>query len=447
MASASEFESASSRKKVLIITYYWPPAAGPGVQRFVKFCKYLPSFGWDPIILTVKEGSYPSIDQSLEDNIPEDLPVYRTKTFEPFQVYNRLRGEKGKEIPVSLIGIKEDKRLIQRLSLYIRANWFVPDARKGWRKYAVAEATKIIKAHNPDVIITTGPPQSTHLIGLDLKKRHNLPWLADLRDPWTNVFYNKFFPRTESTKRKDKNLEDAVIKGADFVTVVSSGLKKEFGDRSKGITVIYNGFDEEDFVESQSSKQERFTLEYIGNLKPNQNPNSLWEAISELLAENAPFKADFRLILTGNIDKFIAADLIDKYGLGDNLNIKAFVPHKEAIEVMKKAGMLLFIVPEAENNHLIITGKLFEYLASGSDILAIGPVDGDAAQLLVEAKKSGMIDYSNKTELKSQLLRAYKTWKNDDMKQEIETKADLSKFSRKSLTADLVEVLNKLANG
>ncbi|HIA13282.1 MAG TPA: glycosyl transferase family 1 [Flavobacteriales bacterium] len=447
MASAGELDSASSRKKVLIITYYWPPAAGPGVQRFVKFCKYLPEFGWDPLILTVKSGSYPSIDESLGENLPSDLPVFRTKTFEPFQVYNRLRGEKGKEIPVSLIGIKEDKRLIQRLSLYIRANWFVPDARKGWRKYAVAEAIKLIKAHNPDVIITTGPPQSTHLIGLDLKRRCRLPWLADLRDPWTNVFYNKFFPRTESTKRKDKSMEDSVLKNADFVTVVSSGLKKEFEDRSKGISVIYNGFDEEDFVESQSTKQEKFTLEYIGNLKPNQNASGLWETISELLAENASFKVDFKLVLTGNIDKFIEADLTQKYGLGGNLDIKRFVPHREAVEVMKKAGMLLFIVPEADNNHLIITGKLFEYLASRSAILAIGPVDGDAAQLLAEANKSGMIDYSHKDELKRQLLGAYEAWKNVDAQQVNSDAADLSKFSRKSLTANLAEVLNKLANG
>ena len=281
-------------KKALVITYYWPPAAGPGVQRFLKFCKYFKDFGWDPIVLTVENGSYSSTDSSLAKDIPQNTRVFKTKSFEPFQVYNRLRGEKGKTVPVSLIGIKEDKRYIQRLSLFIRANFFIPDARKGWRPFAVKKARKIINEIGIDAIITTGPPQSTHLIGLDLKKEFGIPWVADFRDPWTNVYYNRFFPRTKKTENKDRKLENAVLETCDAITVVSNGLANEFRDRASRVEIIYNGFDHADIPAQEEFATEKFTLEYIGNLKPNQNVEALYEAIGELVNENPDFSNDFR---------------------------------------------------------------------------------------------------------------------------------------------------------
>lgn len=427
-------------KKVLIITYYWPPGSGPGVQRFLKFSKYLQEFGWEPMILTVENGSYPSIDFSLVKDIPEGLKVFKTKTFEPFQWYNILKGKKGKSTGVGMVGMQE-KNLLQKFALHIRANYFIPDARKGWEKYALKKAKSILQEEHIDAIITTGPPHSAHLIGLDLKKQMNLPWIADMRDPWTTVFYNEFLPRTEATKQKDKTLEDSVLQSADGVAVVSNGLKEEFSDRNDNISIIYNGFDETDLPLSVPQRNKRFTISYVGNFKPNQNVEILWEVFSEIKKDEIDFSADLELFITGNIDISVIKS-IQFHGLQDNLSLSPFVAHQEAVHRMNSADMLLFVIPRSERNKLIITGKLFEYLATGNSILGIGPVDGDASALLQEVNREPLSDYLDKKSIKSQVLAAYKNWKNKESKR-LEL-VDLKRFSRKGLTEQLANKLNDL---
>ena len=431
-------------KKVLVITYYWPPAAGPGVQRFLKFCKYLHEFGWEPIVLTVENGSYSSIDPSLKNDIPIGTKVFKTKSFEPFQVYNRLRGQKGKTVPVSLIGIKEDKRYIQKLSLFIRANFFVPDARKGWKTFAVKKARELINELNVDAIITTGPPQSTHLIGREIKKEFRLPWVADFRDPWTTVFYNQFFPRTKRTEEQDKKLENAVLQECDAITVVSKGLAKEFAKRAKKVEVIYNGFDHEDIPERREIISDQFSLEYIGNLKPNQNVETLYEAIAELVGENADFGADFRLNFTGNADQFLLDKMRNSFGLNSIIQVLPYVPHQEAVNRMAQASMLLFIIPRADNNHLIITGKLFEYMASGTPLLSIGPIDGDAAEIIREGNRGAMLDYLDKDGIKSELMKQYLRWKQASGRKSFHQDDGMIQFSRRELTRKLATLLDSL---
>lgn len=429
-------------KKVLIITYYWPPGSGPGVQRFLKFSKYLRDFGWEPIILTVENGSFPSIDSSLEKDIPEGLKVVKTKTFEPFQWYNMLKGKKGKSTGVGMVGMQEQSPL-QKLALHIRANYFIPDARKGWKKYALKKAKSIIQEEGIEAIITTGPPHSAHLIGLDLKQQTNLPWVADMRDPWTTVFYNAFFPRTTSTKQKDKALEDKVLKNADGVVVVSNGLKQEFSDRNENISIIYNGFDETDMPLSMPQRNKRFTISYVGNFKPNQNVNALWEILFEIKKEESDFADDLELFLTGNVDSSVV-DAIGAHALENNLHLSAFVAHQEAVQRMMSADMLLFIIPKSERNKLIITGKLFEYLATGNPILGIGPVDGDASAVLQDANRKPLADYSDKESIKKQLLAAYQKWKSQESNR-VDV-GDIKRFSRKGLTEQLANKLNKLCD-
>jgi len=427
-------------KKVLIISYYWPPGSGPGVQRFLKFSKYLKMFGWEPIILTVEKGSYPSIDFSLLNDIPKDMKIFKTKTFEPFRLYNMLRGKKGKSTTVGMLGMHR-QGWIQKLALYIRANYFIPDARKGWRKYALKKARKIINNEGIDAIISTGPPHSTHLIGLDLKKQFNLPWIVDMRDPWTTIFYNKYFPRNEAAKLKDKKLEDLVIKNADGVVVVSDGLKQEFLNRNKNISTIYNGFDLSDFNFSIPKENKRFIISYIGNFKPNQNVVTLWEVLSEIKNEITEFSSDLELFLTGNIDSSVVNSL-HKNRLEENLNLSSFVSHKEAIERMITSDLLLFIIPKSKRNKLIITGKLFEYIASRNKILGIGPVDGDASKILQDANRVPLFDYNDKKNIKSQVLDAYNNWKNKQ-NQSFDF-GDIKKYDRKFLTQQLVNKLNNL---
>jgi glycosyltransferase involved in cell wall biosynthesis len=397
-------------------------------------------FGWEPVVLTVKNGSYPSTDDSLEKDIPEGIKVYKTKTFEPFQLYNALKGKKGKSTGVGMIGMQEPS-FFQRMSMYVRANYFIPDARKGWKKYAVKAAAEIIQEEGIEAVITTGPPHSAHLIGLDLKKRFSLPWIADLRDPWTTVFYNAFFPRTEKSIAKDQRLEDLVLTEADALTVVSNGMKQEFSDRNDDISIIYNGFDEDDMPPVSVQRSDRFTLSYVGNFKPNQNAPQLWEALAELGKEEESFLTDFRLFLTGNVDPTVLSS-IEEAGLAQSLELSPFVAHKEAVRRMMSADMLLFVIPQSDRNKLIITGKLFEYLATGNAILAVGPVDGDASAVLADAGRSAMSDYSEKEQIKAQVAAAYKRWKAGESNR-VE-KGELARFSRRGLTEQLAHKLNEL---
>ncbi len=429
-------------KKILIITYYWPPAAGPGVQRLLKTAKFLPEFGWKPYVITVKDGTYSSTDDSLVNDIPKEAEVYKTKTKEPFKIYEKLTGNKGSSKSVGMINLNKSKNPIKRLSLYIRANCFIPDPRKGWKKYAVQKASELIERENIKFLITTSPPHSTHLIGLELQKKHNIKWIADFRDPWTNLYFNKMLPRSKRTIHKDKKLEDSVVKNADFITTVSHGLKKEFEDRNKHIDIIYNGFDEKDIPKDKNKeKKEHFYLSYTGNFKPNQNVEDLWEAISSIKKENKDFKEKFRLKITGNTDSGILAD-IKKYQLEENLIIQGYVKHHEATRIMSDSDLLLFVIPNAENNKLIITGKLFEYLATANPMLSIGPTDGNAAQIIEEANRDKMINYSDISAIKERLLHYFNYWLQHTEKFQYQN--DVLKYSRKNQTAKLVEILNKL---
>ena len=281
------------------------------------------------------------------------------------------------------------------------------------------------------------------MIGLDLKQQTSLPWIADMRDPWTTVFYNAFFPRTESTKRKDKALEDKVLENADGVVVVSNGLRQEFSDRNENISIIYNGFDETDMPLSIPQRNKRFNISYVGNFKPNQNVNALWEVLSDIKKEEADFANDLALFLTGNVDASVV-HAIGANGLENNLHLSSFVAHHEAVQRMMSADILLFIIPKSERNKLIITGKLFEYLATVNPILGIGPTDGDASVLLQDANRNPLSDYSDKENIKKQLLSAYQKWKNQESNR-VEV-GDIKRFSRKGLTEQLANKLNKLCH-
>jgi len=431
-------------KKVLIFTYHWPPGSGPGVQRFLKFCKYLPKFGWEPIVVTVKDGSYPSIDESLIDDIPEGLEVHKTKTFEPFTIYNALRGKKGKSVSVGLIGIKDSKSPIQKLSMHVRANYFIPDARKGWKTYALKAAEKVINQNDIDLIISTGPPHSTHLIGMELQEKHNIPWVADMRDPWTEIHYNKDLPRSEKTKEKDLALERKVLTAASHVITVSDGLKEQLEKYNEATSVVYNGFDEDDYKPLESFKTEKFTLAYIGNLKPNQHIKTLWRVLLELCNENEQFKQHFKLELTGNVHEVIVNE-IKSLGLENNLNAYPFVEHKESVKRMQKSCMLLFIVPQTEKNNLILTGKLFEYLASGTPLLSIGPVAGNAAKIIAGCSRGTLLDYNNEIGIKESLLKAFDSWMSSSQEcPQLIVNSEIEQYSRQLQTKKLVSFFDKI---
>ncbi len=432
-------------KKVIIFTYYWPPAGGVAVQRFLKFSKFLPEFGWEPIIITVDNGSYPYLDESLVKEISPSLRVYRTKTFEPFEFYNLLRGKKGKSLPVVSVGSHNKKSFFQTISEYVRANFFIPDARKGWVSYAVKQAEEILKNEKVDAIITTGPPHSAHLIGLQLKEKFGIKWLADFRDPWTGIFYNNFLPRTEATKQKDKGLETKVLQTADMVTVISPGMKKEFESRVNKIEVVSNGYDEEDFTKSEvrgRKSEEKFTIRYVGNLMSSQNLEVLWKCISELGASDIGLRTSAKLEFIGRVDDAVKKS-ISENGLDSIVSYLDFVDHRKSIQLMQEASMLLFAIPDVKDNEVILTGKLFEYLASTSEMISFGPVHGNAAEILHTTGRKKMIDYNNAEEAQKQLVSALNyfeqtktVFKYSDTKHQI--------YSRRNQTSILARHLDAL---
>lgn len=430
-------------RNVLIFTYYWPPAGGPGVQRFLKFSKYLRDFGWEPVIVTPRSGSYPAFDSSLLEDIPPGLQVRKTATFEPFGLYNKLTGKKGKSVPVALIDIQESKNPIKKLAKYIRANYFIPDARIGWVKYAIREGFKIISTQKIDAIITTGPPHSAHLIGLSLQKKTGIPWVADLRDPWTTMYYNAFFPRTNKTEKRDKELEDKVLSSANAVTVVSNGMKEEFSDRNENITVIYNGFDHTDMEAGNMEANDHFSIVYTGSYKPNQDVPGFWAALSELASENEEFKKSCRVNITGIIDETIKGQ-IRKFGLENMFEFDGFVPHQEATSRMLRAGLLFFVIPNTDRNQLIMPGKMFEYLASRTPMISFGPSDGNAAIALAESGRDSMIDYHDVQGARDILLKYFNQWKTGNGLVPRHTGEAHLQFSRKSLTGKLAGVLNEI---
>lgn len=405
------------------------------MQRFLKFTKFLPEFGWQPIIVTVANGSYPYTDESLLKQVDPSVKVYRTKTFEPFEFYNLLRGKKGKALPVVSVGAAKNKSFFQRFSEYIRANFFVPDARVGWVKYAIKQAKEILKTEKIDAIITTGPPHSTHLIGLDLKERFGVKWIADFRDPWTGIFYNDILPRTEATRKKDSELETRVLRTADHVSVISPGMKKEFENRAKQIDVVFNGYDEEEFVPAVNTRNGIFTLRYVGNLMASQNAEVLWQAINLLNKEHT-----IKIELIGRVDEVVKRS-IDQHGISPMVSYKDFVDHHTAIELMKTADLLLFAIPDVKGNELILTGKLFEYLAARTEMISFGPVHGNAADILKQTGRKNMIDFKDKVEVEKQMKAALLYFEENKSGFKYSTNSH-EVFSRKNQTKELAGLLS-----
>ncbi len=440
------------RNKVLIITYYWPPAAGPGVQRWLKFSKYLPEFDWQPYIATTENGSYPAIDESLLEEVSEDIEVERIKTLEPHQWYNLIRGKSSKTVEEGMSTIKDSQNPIEMIANRIRSLFFVPDARMGWNLRALPKIRKIIRDEKIDTIITTGPPHSTHLMGYRLKKKFALKWIADLRDPWTTMYYNAYLKMPEYSKRKDRRLENKVIRFADAITVVGPGMKEEFIDRNSNVFVIYNGYDDADveFLNTESDQlakkdSEYFRLSYVGNFKIGQDHDALWQAISELVSADEEFGQYFRLEFTGNVNQYTRENLI-KHNLEHNVVFHGYLPHRMAMRKMRQAQMVLFITSNTKGNQKLVTGKIFEYLASATPIFAIGHPSGDAAEILQECQRESIMDFNQKTTYKKRLSSLFSDWFNNRNLPEKVYDNTHQRYSRRNQTAEIASILNNLSS-
>ncbi|MGO2102434.1 MAG: glycosyltransferase [Psychroflexus halocasei] len=426
-------------KKALIITYYWPPAGGPGVQRWLKFSKYLPEYGIEPVVFKPKNPSYPTSDRSLLNEIPYDLEIIEKSIFEPYALAQLFSKKDTKSLSKGIIKSKEKQSRLQRLMLYIRGNFFIPDARKFWIKPSVKTISKIIDSKEIDCVITTGPPHSLHLIGHKLKiKFPQLHWITDFRDPWTNIGYHKDLKLSESSAQKHLDLEKEILNSADDILVTSFETKNEFEIKtSKPIHLITNGFDEADPVEVELD--ENFTLSHIGSLMSQRNPEILWQALSELIQEVEHFKSFFELRLVGNVSEQII-DSIYKNGLKEYLNLTGYVDHQTALNFQHSSQVLLLIEINSEETRGIIPGKVFEYLRTGRPILAIGPENWDVENIIEETQTGKCFNYEEKQDLKTSIHQCFKSFLNGKLKVQPN---NISQYSRQSLTKKLSEVILK----
>lgn len=427
----------SAPKKLLIITYYWPPAGGPGVQRWLKFVKYLPDYNIQPIVYIPENPTYPIIDTNLKSEVSDKAIILKNKIFEPYNLASLFGKSKTKKISSGIIPNRKKQSLLDQLLLWIRGNLFIPDARFLWVKPSVKFLKHYIKENNIDTIVTSGPPHSLHLIGLQLKKELNLKWFADFRDPWTTIGYHKSLKLSSFTEKKHKALEKEVLNSADTIIVTSKTTKTEFQTlTSKSIEVITNGYDVEK-IEKQPL-DDKFTLAHIGSFLSERNPMILWQALQELVSEYADFKNDFQLKLMGATSQEII-DTISEFKLNEYIQNLGYVSHEEAIAHQRKSQVLLLIEINSEETKSIIPGKLFEYMVSERPIVAIGPKDSDFAEIIAKTNTGVFFTYEEKEKLKTLLLKYYQEYKNQNLKVNA---VGLQEYSRKSLTEKLVTLLN-----
>lgn len=425
-------------KKVLIITYYWPPAGGPGVQRWLKFVKYLPGFGIEPIVYIPENPTYPLLDKGLLNEVSPDVTILKNKIIEPYGWASAFSKSSTKKISSGIIPHKRKQSFLQRIMLWVRGNLFIPDARVLWVKPSVSYLSRYIVENGIDTIITTGPPHSLHLIGLKIKEKHNVKWIADFRDPWTTIGYHKALKLSSFAAQKHRTLEKQVLTTADTILVTSPTTKQEFQVlTTKPIAVITNGYDVETIA--KQPLDEKFTIAHIGSFLSERNPRILWKAFSELIAENVDFETHFQLKLIGAVSREVL-DAIEEFRLSGYVNNMGYVSHKDAVAEQRKSQVLLLVEIDSEETKCIIPGKLFEYLVSERPIIAIGPEEADFSSIIKTTNTGVFITYDDKDKLKDSILLYFNQYLQGNLKANA---IGLQQYSRKNLTGQLAQLLKE----
>jgi len=422
-------------RKVLVITYYWPPAGGPGVQRWLKFVKYLRDFGIEPIVYIPENPNYPIVDETFENEIPDDITIYKHRIFEPYRIASLFSKKKTKRISSGIIQTK-NQSFLEKIMLAVRGNFFIPDARKYWVRPSVKFLYDVIEKERIETVITTGPPHSVHLIGLYLKKFKKVQWIADFRDPWTSIGYHKKLKLSSMAKNRHKELEQLVLTDANKIVVTSETTKNEFQILTKQpIKVITNGFDT--VLGNSVNLDDKFTISHIGSMLSSRNPKNLWKVLAELISENETFQNALRLQFLGVLSDDVLQTL-NKMGLKDYIDVLGYVSHDEAIRYQQKSQVLLLVEINSKETQGIIPGKLFEYMAAERPILGVGPENWEVAQRVAETKTGAIFDYSSHFQLKNVLLNWFEQY---EKKQLSVSSVHTNQYSRRELTRKLAEYI------
>jgi glycosyltransferase involved in cell wall biosynthesis len=430
-------------KKVLIITYYWPPSGGAGVQRWLKFAKYLPEFGIEPYVLTVDPGfaSYPQTDKSLVEEVPGNLKVFKTRSLEVLRIISGLFGKD--QVPYGGFSNIERKGLLQTVLRFIRGNFFIPDARVGWKRYALKKARDLIRQYDIRTIITTGPPHSTHLIGLKLKKKLPVKWIADFRDPWTDIYFYSDMLHTPVAKSIDRRKEKEVLENADMVIAINKStselLKSKINIRGEDkFSVITNGYDEDDFNYPALPGGE-FIITYSGNLSEHYRPRVFFKALARVKALYTGIR--FRFRVAGCISSFTERQ-IREHGLDDIYENLGYVSHQKLTGLLKTSTVLLYSFP-VTISYSGSSGKLYEYLAAERPVISLDSPGSDAAAIIKECEAGKNFSRDDEAGMFEYLCHLVEIFRH---RGEVKAGNGLHrKYSRKNLTADLSRLLQAAA--
>jgi len=421
--------------KVLIITYYWPPSGGSGVQRWLKFVKYLRDFNVEPVVFTADHPNYPILDDSLENEIPKNIEVLKVPIWEPNNFLSLFKNNKTKQ---SAGFLNPNPSFLGKILQYVRANYFIPDARKFWIKPAVKYLEAYLLEHKIDVIITTGPPHSLHLIGLKLKEKLNLKWITDFRDPWTDIDYFHQLPLTEKSKKKHIKLEQKVLQNTNAVLVVGETMKRNYQKFNQNIHIISNGFDNE-VSETEIKLDSKFSITHIGLMNDDRNPIILWKILLEICAENQQFKEDLIIRIIGTTSNSVDENLMQFNE--KNVDKIAYLNHVEVKKQQQKSQVLLLAINNVPSANGILTGKIFEYLQAKRPILSIGPKNGDAAKIIENTNSGVTIDFNEEIQLKSVILELYSMYKMENLNVD---SSNINQYHRKELTRKLAKIIKSV---
>jgi glycosyltransferase involved in cell wall biosynthesis len=432
----------SASKKILIVTYYWPPSGGSGVQRWLKFVKYLPSFGWKPFVLTPENPAFAVRDPTLSKNIPPEAQVMRLPIWEPydsFQKLSRIFGSNAVNMPTAVPSHKPS--VFQRFSTWIRGNFFIPDPRKFWVTPAVKFLEKFVRENEVDVIITTGPPHSIHLIGLNLKRKQpSLRWLADFRDPWSEWGLLDSLQVGKWARKKHAALEAQVLAAADEIITITPFYARRFSAMSaRKVWLLTNGYDEDDFKNIQYARPAKFTIRHVGIVNEKCDPRPFLQALEQLAAGDRSFSDQVSLEFIGDVHPRIVDFVSGSEILRRFTKFSGNIPHQQLIELYGSSSLLLLILTGYKNAEGYMPGKLFEYLATGLPILATGPVRGDAGELLADSGAGQMFDADDMAGIKKKILAHFQDWASGKASR-LNTNA-ANQYSRKAITKKLTELL------
>ncbi len=435
-------------KRVLFVAYYFPPAGGSGVQRVLKFVKYLPEFGWQPVVLTAEGADYPTLDPSLMGEVPEKVQVIRTPIVEPYALYRKLTGrEAAQHLDVAVLsrGEGEKQKLAERFSEWVRRTFFIPDARLGWTPFATATGLRILSDPRVRVVVSSAPPYTTHVIGLKLHALSGKPWVADFRDSWVDWVSA---PRRRGLPRRvDLSLEGLVVRKATRVVTVTRGVAEDLLSRhpearDERWRLIPNGFDAADFAGvTPAHRDNRLTLIYTGSLYGARRPTTLLEAVQRLAERKRDLLSELRLVFVGRIADVLRNELLSG-PWARVVEIHEYVPHRESVARLLAADVALLFIDDTPANKGIVTGKLFEYLGARRPVLAFAPPDGDAAKLIRQVRAGWVVRPGDVRAATRVLEEVYTRWKKEELHPL--SAEEVHPFERRELTRQLAHVLDEV---